>query len=97
MYRRPGAASLTGSSRAAIGNGFQPCTRTSQLYSFPETEDCLLKFLDTRGLGEVNYDPAEDIKVLENQAHLLIVVMRAFDHAPTSNSADERAFCNWKV
>lgn len=72
---------LTGSSRAEIGNGFQPCTRTSQLYCFPETEDCLLKFLDTRGLGETQYEPAEDIRVLESQAHLLIVVMKAFDHA----------------
>jgi uncharacterized protein (DUF697 family) len=72
---------ITGSTRAEIGNGFRPCTRTAQLYSFPDDEDCLLKFLDTRGLGEVDYDPSEDIHVLEDQAHLLIVVMKAMDHA----------------
>jgi uncharacterized protein (DUF697 family) len=72
---------LTGSTRGEIGNGFHPCTRTAQLFSFPQDEDCLLKFLDTRGLGEVDYDPSEDIQVLEDQSHLLIVVMKALDHA----------------
>ena len=73
--------SLTGSSRAEIGNGFRPCTRSSRLYSFPDEEGCILKFLDTRGLGEVDYDPAEDIQRCEDQAHLLIVVIKATDHA----------------
>jgi uncharacterized protein (DUF697 family) len=72
---------LTGSSRAEIGNGFRPCTRTAQLYPFPEEEDCFLEFLDTRGLGEAEYDPAEDMHVLEQQAHLIIVVVKALDHA----------------
>ena len=72
---------LTGSSRAEIGNGFRPCTRSSRLYSFPDEEGCFLKFLDTRGLGEVDYDPAEDIQRCEDQAHLLVVVMKATDHA----------------
>lgn len=72
---------ITGSTRAEIGNGFHPCTRTAQLFSFPQDDDALLKFLDTRGLGEVDYDPSEDIKVLEDQAHLIIVVMKALDHA----------------
>lgn len=72
---------LTGSSRADIGNGFRPCTRTSRLYSFPDEEGCFLRFLDTRGLGEVAYDPAEDMQRCEDQAHLLIVVMKATDHA----------------
>jgi uncharacterized protein (DUF697 family) len=72
---------ITGSTRAEIGNGFRPCTRTAQLFSFPQEDDCLLKFLDTRGLGEVDYDPSEDIRVLEDQAHLIIIVMKALDHA----------------
>jgi len=72
---------LTGSSRAEIGGGFRPCTRTAQLYSFPSEEDCFLRFLDTRGLGEVGYDPAEDMRQFEKQAHLLIVVTKAMDHA----------------
>lgn len=75
---------LTGSSDAEIGNGFRPCTRTSRIYSFPNEEECFLKFLDTRGLGEVQYDPTEDMRELEKQAHLLIVVVRAMDHAAQS-------------
>lgn len=72
---------LTGSTRAEIGGGFRPCTRTAQLYAFPTEEDCFVRFLDTRGLGEVDYDPAEDLRVLEKQSHCLIVVVRAMDHA----------------
>lgn len=75
---------LTGSSDAEIGNGFRACTRTSRIYSFPNEEECFLKFLDTRGLGEVQYDPTEDMRELEKQAHLLIVVVRAMDHAAQS-------------
>jgi uncharacterized protein (DUF697 family) len=75
---------LTGSTRAEIGNGFRPCTRTAQLYPFPSEEECFLQFLDTRGLGEVAYDPAEDMALLESQAHLLVVVVRAADHAQQS-------------
>jgi uncharacterized protein (DUF697 family) len=51
------------------------------MYAFPSEEDCLLRFLDTRGLGEVAYDPAEDLTQFQDQAHLLIVVMKALDHA----------------
>ncbi len=72
---------LTGSTRAEIGGGFRPTTRTAQLYDFPSEEDCFVRFLDTRGLGEVDYDPAEDIRVMEKQAHCLIVVVKAMDHA----------------
>jgi uncharacterized protein (DUF697 family) len=72
---------LTGSSRAAIGDGFRPCTRHSQLYSFPSEGDCLVRFLDTRGLGEAGYDPAEDMRYCSEQAHLLMVAVRAMDHA----------------
>jgi len=72
---------LTGSTRAEIGNGFRPCTRTAELYPFPSRQDCFLQFLDTRGLGETEYDPSEDLRVLEDRAHCLIVVMKAMDHA----------------
>jgi uncharacterized protein (DUF697 family) len=72
---------LTENTRAEIGNGIRPCTRTACVYPFPSEADCLLRFLDTRGLGEVNYDPAEDIALFQDQAHLLIVVMKALDHA----------------
>ncbi len=72
---------LTENTRAEIGNGIRPCTRTASVYPFPSDEDCILRFLDTRGLGEVNYDPADDIAHFQDQAHLLIVVMKAMDHA----------------
>jgi tRNA U34 5-carboxymethylaminomethyl modifying GTPase MnmE/TrmE len=62
---------LTGSEAAEIGNGFQPCTRTARFYDFP-TEAPVVRFLDTRGLGEVAYDPTEDIRYCEAQAHLLL-------------------------
>ncbi len=75
---------LTENTRAEIGNGLRPCTRTASEYPFPSEEDCLLRFLDTRGLGEVQYDPSEDIALFQNQAHLLIVVMKAMDHAQQS-------------
>lgn len=75
---------LTGNSRAEIGNGIRPCTKTAQVYSFPGEEDCLIRFLDSRGLGEATYDPTEDLQWFENQAHLLVVVMKAMDHAQAS-------------
>jgi uncharacterized protein (DUF697 family) len=71
---------LTGSTAAEIGNGFKPCTRTAMLFDFPDQETAFVRFLDTRGLSEANYDPGEDIKWCEQQAHLLIVVMKAMDH-----------------
>jgi uncharacterized protein (DUF697 family) len=70
---------LTGNDAAAIGNGFQPCTRQSRLYDFPSSSHPLIRFLDTRGLGETAYDPGEDMAWCQQQAHLLIVVLRALD------------------
>ncbi len=71
-------AALTGDSRAEIGRGYAPCTRSARLYDVPEDAP-LLRFLDTRGLGEVRYDPAEDIAFAEGQAHLVLAVMQAGD------------------
>lgn len=69
---------LTHSSRAEIGNGFQPCTRTASVYDFP-AEAPVVSFLDTRGLGEVDYVPDEDIALCESRAHLLIAVIKVGD------------------
>ena len=74
---------LTGNEMAEIGNGFQPCTRTSQFYDFP-TPAPIVRFLDTRGLGEVSYDPSEDIRYCETQAHLLVAVVKVIDLGQTS-------------
>ncbi|EIJ43501.1 uncharacterized protein associated with GTPases [Beggiatoa alba B18LD] len=70
---------LTGLDALVIGNGFQACTKTAQLYDFPNSEFPLIRFLDTRGLGEVDYDPHEDMQLFQQQAHVLIVVMKAMD------------------
>lgn len=69
---------ITQASDAAIGDGFRPSTRTARLYAFPE-EAPVIRFLDTRGLGETDYDPAEDLAVSEASAHLVLAVMRALD------------------
>lgn len=70
--------SLTGSDSAQIGDGFRPCTRTARFYDFP-LEAPVVRFLDTRGLGEVAYDPTEDIRFCEKQAHLAVAVMKVSD------------------
>ena len=72
---------LTGSTLAEIGNGFQPQTRTSFQYDFPTSAQPLVRFLDTRGLGEAGYDPAEDLKSFDSSTHIVIVVARVMDHA----------------
>ena len=69
---------LTGSPRAAIGNGFQACTRTASFYDFPEQAP-VVRFLDTRGLGEVAYDADEDLAFCESQSHLVMAVMKIAD------------------
>lgn len=72
---------LTGNTAVEIGNGFKPCTRRSDLYEFPPGAP-VLSFLDTRGLGEVAYDPAEDIALCETRAHLVITVVRVTETRP---------------
>ena len=69
---------LTGHSRAAIGNGFMPCTRDSSYFDYPE-ERPILRFLDTRGLGDVDYDPDADLEALGDSSHALLVVCRIRD------------------
>lgn len=69
---------LTGNEAAEIGNGFQPCTRHSRFYDCP-AEMPVVRFLDTRGLGEIAYDPTDDIHYCESQAHLLLAVMKVAD------------------
>lgn len=69
---------LTGSAAAEIGNGFQPCTRSARLYDHP-ADAPVVRFLDTRGLGERSYDPDEDIRYCESQANLLVAVMKVAD------------------
>lgn len=72
---------LTGATSAEVGNGLRPCTRYSQRYEFPSTDVPLLTFLDTRGLDEPGYDPAEDLASFHDQAHLMVVTVKVMDHA----------------
>jgi uncharacterized protein (DUF697 family) len=72
---------LTGAAEAEIGQGFRPCTRYSRLYQFPTAEAPLLTFLDTRGLDEPGYDPAEDLARFGNSAHVVVVTAKVLDHA----------------
>ncbi len=69
---------LTGCTDAEIGSGYAPCTRTARVFDYP-AEAPVIRFLDTRGLGEANYDPAEDLAFCESQAHLTVAVMKALD------------------
>jgi len=55
---------LTEVTDAEIGAGFRACTRTARIFDFP-VEAPIIRFLDTRGLGEaasktrtsLNYSP----------------------------------------
>jgi uncharacterized protein (DUF697 family) len=72
---------LTGADRAEIGKGFRPCTRFSGRYQFPIEEAPLISFLDTRGLDEPGYDPAEDLARFDAEAQVVIVTVKVLDHA----------------
>ena len=69
---------LTGRTDAEIGAGYKATTKTARFFDFPDDKP-LIRFLDTRGLGEARYDPAADIAACESQSHLLLVVMKALD------------------
>jgi uncharacterized protein (DUF697 family) len=72
---------LTNADQAEIGEGFKPCTRFSRQYQFPIPEAPLLTFLDTPGLDDPGYDPAEDLARFNTLAHVLIVTVKVMDHA----------------
>lgn len=71
---------LTGDSRAQIGNGFEPCTRSALLYDHPAVAP-VMRFLDTRGLGETDYDPGEDLAAASGGSHALLLLTRVDDPA----------------
>ena len=72
---------LTGATEAEIGSGFRPHTKTSQQFSFPDDEMPIARFLDTRGIGEADYDANEDLLAFDQIAHLMIVTVRLTDQA----------------
>lgn len=69
---------LTNVDEAELGNGFSPCTRTTRAFDFP-ADHPLMRFLDTRGLGEASYDPSEDLQVCRDRSHVVIAVARVDD------------------
>ncbi|MBN2825424.1 MAG: 50S ribosome-binding GTPase [Campylobacterales bacterium] len=70
---------LTNQNGVEIGNGFEACTQFSQKYAFPSPQDAFIHFLDTKGVGEVEYDPSDDIALFEQSTHILMVVVKALD------------------
>jgi uncharacterized protein (DUF697 family) len=72
---------LTGVGAIEIGQGFRPVTRHSHQYDYPSAESPAARFIDTRGLGEGEYDPAEDIEHFDTVAHAMIVTVPLTDFA----------------
>lgn len=72
---------LTDAEDTEIGNGFRPQTRYSRQFDFPSSENPLLKFIDTRGIGERDYDPTLDIARFDADSHVVIVTARLKDQA----------------
>lgn len=87
---------LTGESRAEVGNGFRPCTRTTDMFDFPQDAP-VVRFLDTRGLGEAHYDPTEDLNALPRSSHVVLVVCRLDDPEQSSVVAALRDLANMPV
>lgn len=69
---------LTGDTKASIGNGFAPCTQTASFYDHPATAP-VVRFLDTRGLGETDYDPGEDLAYCRARSHAVLIITRVDD------------------
>lgn len=67
---------LTGAGE--VGQGFAPCTRTARAFDYPPDRP-VLRFLDTRGLGEAGYDPADDLAEAARGSHAVLLVMRLDD------------------
>ena len=69
---------ITGKDAAQVGNGFAPCTRTADAYDYPP-DDPVLRFLDTRGLGEAGYRPDEDLASNGDASQMILVLSRLDD------------------
>jgi len=92
---------LTHATAAEVGNGFKPCTQTAMFFDYPDPETAFLRFLDTRGLSEAGYDASADMAWSEQQAHLLLVVVKAMDQQLEALSAAlkqiRKAHPNWPL
>lgn len=62
-------------SQIPIGKGFKPCTDDIAAYDLPQTNP-VLRFLDTRGLGEIGYDHASDIAWASSHSDLIVILCK---------------------
>lgn len=83
---------LTGLTAAQVGNGFEPCTRSAFMFNFPEALP-LMRFLDSRGLGETGYDPVDDLHACEQRSHVMLAVVRLDDPVQGDVAAAISAVC----
>lgn len=67
--------SLTQFLDVQIGNGFKPCTQTTDEYLYPADEP-IIRILDTRGLGEAGYNHSEDLNDIALRADMVIVLAK---------------------
>lgn len=68
-------AEIVGEAEIEVGNGFAPCTKVTDQYNFPE-ESPVVRFLDTRGLGEAGYDPGNNVRDCLAAASAILVVVK---------------------
>jgi uncharacterized protein (DUF697 family) len=91
---------LTQSTEAEVGSGFRACTKMARVFDFPHDAP-IIRFLDTRGLGEAAYDPAPDIAFCEGRSQLILAVAKAMDHGQQVVldviAAARRAHPDWPV
>jgi len=91
---------LTQSTEAEVGSGFRACTKMARVFDFPQDAP-IIRFLDTRGLGEAAYDPAQDIAFCEGRSQLILAVVKAMDHQQRVVldviAAARRAHPDWPV
>ena len=76
--RPPSSAPSPARAMRRSGPAFAPAPRRRASSTFPP-EAPIIRFLDTRGLGEAAYDPAADIAYCEDRAHLILAVVKALD------------------
>lgn len=75
---------FTNAGDAEVGTGFRATTKTTREYPYPAADAPVLTFLDTRGLDEPGYDPAEDIAACGDRSHLILVTVKLTDFAQKS-------------
>ncbi|WP_223296262.1 YcjF family protein [Shewanella halifaxensis] len=74
---------VTGHSSIEVGNGYAPCTMTAEVYEFPQDKP-VMRFLDTRGLGEADYNPNDDLEEISESGNSLVVVMKVDESEQSS-------------